>query len=63
MATLLVGRWRCLQNQTAAEDSVHERPCAEQIGHRREAGLAVGGPGVEWVIGGCLPVAPIRGNE
>lgn len=63
MATLLVGRWRCLWNQTAAEDSVHEGPCAEQIRQRREAGLAVGGTGFEWVIGARLPVAPARGNE
>jgi hypothetical protein len=62
MATLLVGRWHCLRNQAAAEDSVHEGPCAEQIRQRREAGLAVG-TGFEWVIGGRLPVAPARGNE
>jgi hypothetical protein len=63
MATLLVGLWRCLWNQTAAEDSVHEGPCAEQIRQRREAGLAGGGTGFEWVIGARLPVAPARGNE
>jgi hypothetical protein len=63
MATLLVGRWRCLRNQTAAEDSVHEGSCAEQIGKRRKAGLTGGGPGFEWVIGGRLPVGPTRGNE
>jgi hypothetical protein len=63
MATLLVGRWRCLWNQTAAEGSVHEGPCSEQIRQRREAGLAVGGAGFEWVIGASLPVGPTRRNE
>src|SRR5512132_1382219 len=63
MATLLVGRWRCLRHQTVAEDSVHEGQCAEQICQRREAGLAVGGAGFERVIGVRLPVGPTRGNE
>jgi hypothetical protein len=63
MATLLVGRWRCLRNQTVAEDSVHEGQCAEQICQRREAGLAVGGAGFERVIGVRLPVGPTRGNK
>jgi len=63
MATLLVGRWRCVRNQTAAEESVHEGTCAKQIRQRREAGLAVGGPGFECVIGARLPVGPARGNE
>ena len=63
MATLLVGRWRCLRNQAAAEESVDDGPCAEQIGQWREAGLAVGGTGFEWVISARLPVAPTRGNE
>jgi hypothetical protein len=63
MATLLVGRRRCLWNQTAAEESVDESPHAEQICQRREAGLAAVAAGFEWVIGARLPVAPARGNE
>jgi hypothetical protein len=62
MATLLVGRWRCLRNQAATEESVHEGTRAEQIRQRREAELAVGF-GFGWVIGGRLPVGPTRGNE
>jgi hypothetical protein len=63
MATLLVGGWRRLRNQTAANDSVHEGPCAEQIHQRREAGLAIGVTRFERVIGVRLPVAPARGNK
>jgi len=63
MATLLVGRWRCLWNQTAAEESVDESPHAEQICQRREAGLATVAAGFEWLIGGRRPVGPARRNE
>jgi hypothetical protein len=63
MDTLLVGRWRCLRNQAAAEDSIHDGPCAEQIRQRREAELAVGGTGFQSIIGVRLPVAPARGNK
>jgi len=63
MATLLVGRWRCLRNQAAAKNSVHEGPCAEQIRQRREAGLAIGAIRFERVIGARLPVAPTGGNK
>src|SRR5262249_41487660 len=62
MATLLVGRWRCLRNQTAAEESVHEAPCAKQICSRRKARLTVW-PDFELVIGARLPVRPTGGNE
>src|SRR6266508_2510328 len=62
MATLLVGRWRCLRNQAAAEDSVNEGPYAEQIRQRREAGCTVGGPGFDWVSGVLLPVTATGGN-
>jgi len=63
MATLLVGRWRCLRNQAAAKESVHEGPCAEQIRHRREAGFAIGAIRFDWIIGARLPVAPTGGNQ
>jgi hypothetical protein len=63
MATLLVGRWRYLRNQAAAEDSVNEGPYAEQIRQRREAGSTVGGPGFDWISGAHLPVGPTCGNE
>jgi len=63
MATLLVGHWHLLWNQTAAKDSVHEDSCVEQIRQRGEAGLAVVGLGFGRAIGGSLPVAPTRGDE
>jgi hypothetical protein len=63
MATLLVGRRRCLRNQTAAEESVDESPHAEQICQRREVGLAVVTAGFEWLIGGRRPIGPARRDE
>jgi len=63
MATLLVGRWRCLRNQAAAKESVHEGPCAEQIRQWREAGIAIGAIGFGRIIGARLPVAPAGGNK
>jgi hypothetical protein len=41
MATLLIGGWLWLWNQAAAEESVDDRPCVEQIGQWGETGLAV----------------------
>jgi hypothetical protein len=32
MATLLIGRWLSVRNQAAAEKSVDDDPCVEQIG-------------------------------
>jgi hypothetical protein len=63
MATLLVCRWRWLRNQTAAQDSVDEGSCTEQIRQRRQAGLAIGGSGLEWVSGVRWPVGPTCGNK
>jgi hypothetical protein len=62
MATLLV-RWRCLWNQTAAQNSVHEDPGVEQIRERRQAELAMGGSRFGLIIGASVPVRPTRRNE
>jgi hypothetical protein len=63
MATLLVGRRRCLRNQTAAEESVDESPHAEQICERREVGLAAVTAGFEWLISGRRPIGPACRDE
>jgi hypothetical protein len=41
MATLLIGRWLSVRNQAAAEESVDDHPCVEQIGKWGETRLTV----------------------
>jgi hypothetical protein len=64
MATLLIGRWFSGRNQAAAKESVDDQPRVEQIGKRRETGIAMFTDGRRWpVIAGRFPIGPIGGDE
>jgi hypothetical protein len=65
MATLLIGGWLWLWNQAAAEESVDDRPCVEQIGQWGETGLAVFRAGSRRLVGNSdrFPVSPAGWNE
>jgi hypothetical protein len=65
MATLLIGRWLSVRNQTAAEESVDDHPCVEQIGKWGETGLTVFADGCRQLISNsrCVPIGPAGGNQ
>jgi len=65
MATLLIGRWLSVRNQAAAEKSVDDDPCVEQIGKWGETGLTVFIAGCRQLIGNSrrFPIGPTGGDQ